>query len=356
MSKKLSRKLPLLCCSLCAFYIAFMCYTFPHDLPTIDKRSLRTRRLDYGPPPLPMHGEGHTPPPPTPSDESVVTLDFFVAGFPKCGTTTLLKTFDAHNETSVHPAEECSLARVSSDDIAYTGLMTKLNEASLDPNVKHGIKCPFGLSTPTAIQRLQDWFPNTKLIFGLRHPVFYFQSFYNYRVLEVHQNKLQGPIPPPELLIGSNDWIRVSTETARFEKTLKMLGKTTSDDSPPTPFKVFLYTLEQMEDENEARERNWRETLGSFLELKHEIQPLKAANVNRHQGEEGFDETINICDTKYDALRRVLVTNGRKSQRWILEKFLQSPDVIVANKEHFRETLTQWGSDPCVKVESQMDK
>jgi hypothetical protein len=281
-------------------------------------------------------------------------LDFFVAGFPKCGTTTLLKAFEVHNETSVYPEEECSLAQVFSDDTAYERLMHNLNKVSSDPNVKRGIKCPFGLSTPAAVERLEMWFPDTKLIFGMRHPVFYFQSFYNYRVSMVHQNKLEGPIPLPESLIGSNDWARVSTSTARFEQVLKMLGKTVSDDSPPTTFKVFLYTLEQMEDENEDRGRQLRETLGSFLELQYQIQPLQAANRNDFVGTKGFDETIDICDHKHSYLRSVLVENGRESQRWIREKFLESPDVTVANAEHFNEILEQWGSDPCVKDEIQI--
>jgi hypothetical protein len=276
-------------------------------------------------------------------------LDFFVAGFPKCGTTTLLKAFEAHNETSVHPQEECSLAQVFSDDEAYNRLIKNLNRASSDPYVKRGIKCPFGLSTPTAIERLEIWFPGTKLIFGLRHPVFYFQSFYNYRVSMAHQNKLEGPIPPPESLIGSNDWARVSTDTARFEQVLKTLGKTISDESPPTPFKVFLYTLEQMEDEDEDRGQQLLETLGSFLELRHQIQPLQAANKNEFVGKKGFDETIDICDDKHNHLRSVLVENGRESQRWIREEFLESPDVTVANAEHFNEIVEQWGLDPCVK-------
>jgi hypothetical protein len=291
-------------------------------------------------------------PNPTPKPARV-KLDFFVAGFPKCGTTTLLKTFEAHNETAIHPEEECSLAMVRSDDEAYGRLMKNLNEASSDPNVKRGIKCPVGLYTSASIERLQDWFPDTKLILGLRHPVYYFQSFYNYRVMEFHQNKLKTRIPPPESLIGSHEWARVSTETARFEKVLKKLGKTNSDgESLPTPFKVFLYTLEQMEDENEERGQQLRETLGSFLELQHQIQPLHAANINHFVGKKALDETIDICDTKYNHLRSVLVKNGRKSQRWIREEFLQSPDVTVANAEHFNEILKQWAFDPCVKEDT----
>jgi hypothetical protein len=294
-------------------------------------------------------------PNPTPKPASV-KLDFFVAGFPKCGTTTLLKTFEAHNETAVHPEEECSIAMVRSDDEAYHRLMKNLNEASSDPNVKRGIKCPVGLSTHTSIERLQHWFPDTKLIFGLRHPVYYFQSFYNYRVLEFHQNKLKTPIPSPESLIGSHEWARVSTEAARFDKVLKKLGKTNSDETSPTPFKVFLYTLEQMEDENEERGQRLRETVGSFLELQHQIKPLQAANINHFVGDKAFPETIDICDTKFNHLRRVLVNNGKKSQRWIREEFLQSPDVTVANAEHFDEILKQWAFDPCVKEDTPADK
>jgi hypothetical protein len=88
---------------------------------------------------------------------------------------------------------------------------------------------------------------------------------------------------------------------------LKKLGKADSDASLPTPFKVFLYTLEQMEDENEERGQKLRETLGSFLELQYQIQPLRATNINRFVGKNAFNETIDICDTKFDHLRRVLV-------------------------------------------------
>ena len=296
----------------------------------------------------------------TGDDDNDITLDFFVSGFPKCGTTTLLKTFEQHSETVVPPMEECSLDQVFQDDMAYKRLTEHLKDAtnttSLD--IKRGIKCPFGLTTLMAIERLEEWFPNTKLIFGLRHPVYYFQSFYNYRVLMVHQDKLEGPIPSPESLIGSDDWIRVSTETARFEKVLEKLGKTEGSDELKTPFKVFLYTLEQMEDENEDRKGSLRATLGSFLELKKPIEPLPRANQNVFVGKEGFEETIDICDTEHDKLRNVLVENGKKTLQWILDEFLKSPDVIVANEGHFHEIVSQWGLDPCIngKGEVQAEK
>ena len=254
-----------------------------------------------------------------------------------------------HRDTTVAPDEECSLAKIDSDEIAYTKLMDALDSTD-EPNVKRGIKCPFGLSSQIAIDRLEEWFPDVKLIFGIRHPVHYFQSFYNYRVLMVHQGKLEGPVPPAETLIGSKEWVRVSTQTARFETVLKSLGKTNDKNVKATPFKVMLYTLEQMEDEDENRAANLRKTLGSFLELEHMIEPLAAANVNPHQGKRGFEETIDICDKRYDNLRSILVENGKETQRWIREEFLKSPDVTVANAGHFDELLKKWALDPCTDL------
>jgi hypothetical protein len=341
LSLKTRYKLPASRVSLCAtFCFGIMFCTNPHGLPRREAPPLRRRMLDQAPILLPRQETLST------KGDDPFKLDFFVAGFPKCGTTTLLKTFEAHNETVVPPKEECSFSFVNQDDVAYMHLKDALN--TTNPNVKRGIKCPFGLTTTAAIERLEDWFPSTKLIYGLRHPVYFFQSFYNFRVNTVRKGKMNGPIPPAESLIGSIEWAKVSTDTARFEQVLKKLGKT--KDYKSTPFKVFLYTLEQMEDENEGRRAIFRETLGSFLELKHEIQPLQAANTNHHVGQKAFEETIDICDVKYNHLRSVLVQNGKKTQQWIREELLQSPDVTVANGWHFDEILEQWGLDPCVKV------
>lgn len=56
---------------------------------------------------------------------------------------------------------------------------------------------------------------------------------------------------------------------------------------------------------------------------------------------------IDICDSKYDLLREELVTNGRETERWLTQDFMNNPNVVVANKEHFYELLRQWGTDPC---------
>lgn len=280
-----------------------------------------------------------------PSD--AVGMDFFVAGFAKCGTTSLLKTFEAHNETAVAPKEECSLDVIKDDTVARSNVIKALTNASSLVNVKRGIKCPFSFTSDDALPRLDEWFPSTKLIFGLRHPVALFESYFNYRVLTYYAGKIKGPIPPAETLLHSNAWERVSTDYTKFETILKKL---VSLNKPPP--KIFLYTLEQMKDETENKAL--RETLASFLELKHPIQPLPQVNVNPHVGDQGYEETIDICDSRYDELRSILTSNGRKTQQWIRDNLL--PNATVANLEGFVNMLKQWGTDPCKVVEQDMEE
>lgn len=108
-----------------------------------------------------------------------------------------------------------------------------------------------------------------------------------------------------------------------------------------------------MEDENEDRRASFQESLGAFLELKHAIPKIRKANQNHRIDNNSFVESIDICDSRYKDLRRVLVENGRETLRWVREEFLQSPDVVVANVDHFHELLRQWEHDPCAKVGSQ---
>ena len=283
-----------------------------------------------------------------------VKLDFFVAGFPKAGTTTLAEAFLGHNETAIPETETNIMTIPGTDEEIYKKMQDVLNKlAPHSDNVKRGIKNPLGLgskplATARAVQRLEQLFPDTKLIFGLRHPVNYLQSFYNYRVWNHYGGQgilclMNSQIPSVESLL-STSWMGLSADSARFEDTLKALRKTNkTNDLPPTPFKVFLYTIEQMQDTVKERKEAFRETLGSFLELEFPILPLP--HINKRTAI--YNETIDICESKYDKIRSILVENGEETQRWIQEEFLWSPDVTVSNENHFRELIQRFGSDPC---------
>lgn len=287
----------------------------------------------------------------TDNKDGKVSLDFFVAGFPKCGTTSLQEGLGAHSEIEMPESETNVLTTPGTDDVIYEKMMEELLPlvSKNNRNVKYGIKNPIGLgrgaNSLRAVQRLRTLFPDTKLVIGLRHPVLYLQSFYNYRVMNHYRGDgITGDkIPPLESLL-SKPWASASVESARFEKILQNLGKTMpSDSSSTSPNPVFLYTIDQLQDGNKTRKEAFRDALGVYLELVNPIPPLPHSNKYNVV----FNETINICDTKYDHIREILIENGRETQQWILEEFMQSPDVTVANEEHFCESMQSFGSDPC---------
>jgi len=296
------------------------------------------------------------------TEPAKVKVDFAIVGFPKCGTTSLLFAFKNNQETSIGNVEECRFADSSiSNGQAYTALETAVSGLSQDPSVKRGIKCPIGLDNVHSIDRLDAHSPQVKLLIGIRHPVKFFQSYYNYRVTEIYDHKRSADsIPPLESLVGKKQWNGVSTESARFELFLMQLGKTDMSindfesmyERPhlavkPNKFKIFLYTLSQMEDTTKERKESFREQLRQFLGLQNPLPEVPQENRNPFVGKKAHNETIDICDSKYDAVRAMLVEQGEKTQKWIREEFMMSPDVVVGNRDHFLAMLDTWSHDPC---------
>jgi hypothetical protein len=292
-------------------------------------------------------------------------LDFLIAGFPKCGTTSLLYAFKDHKETEVVDTELCALAEADfSEGQVFDELDHELSRLSRDSSVKRGIKCPVSLSTSHSLERLDAHSPDAKLLIGVRHPVEYFQSYYNYRITEIYDNNLSvDTIPPIDSLIGSSEWMGVSTDSARFDLYLKQLAKTEMsleefEDMAgrphlavkPNRFRIFLYSLSQMEDETVERKQSFTEQMQNFLGLVEPFPVITQRNKNHFIGDNAHKETIDICDDKFAEVRTVLVKQGAETQRWIREEFMHSHDVVVANHDHFLEMLDTWSVDPCRKA------
>ena len=288
-------------------------------------------------------------------------LDFFIAGFPKCGTTSLLFAFNSNSETAVGENEHCSIASDGlSDEAALEHLDHELSQLTQDSSVKRGLKCPLGISNYNALHRLTQHSPETKLLIGLRHPVEYFQSYYNYRITEMYDKNLPlDEIPAIESLVGQNEWKGVSTDTARFELYLTQLSKTDVSAAEiieiserpnlafkTNKFKVFLYTLAQMEDETEERKSKFNYQMSSFLSLEKPLE-MEHRNKNNFVGDHAYKETVDICESKYDGLRALLIEQGKYTQKWIREEFIRSPDVFIANEDHFLAIIDTWNNDPC---------
>lgn len=286
-------------------------------------------------------------------------LDFMIAGFPKCGTTSLLHLFDANNETVVIPNEHCGIN--SGTDEAMEGLLKDLRHLpNQTEEMKRGIKCPTSLWDINGIKTLARFHNReTKIIVGVRHPALFFQSYYNYRVTEMHNDdKVINP-PRAETLVGDKSWRGVSTDYARFELSLMQLGKVELNQNElvtlgkrrrrviNSPFQIFLYAIDQLEDTNENRQKLFRDDLRDFLGLEYDIEQIPRSNVNYQVGKFKYPETINICQRRYKKLRKLLTRNGKKTKEWLDHKFINSADITVGGKAHFSELIETWAFDPC---------
>ena len=133
-------------------------------------------------------------------------LDFVIAGHPKCGTTTLvanlamiapmkIKDFCVGEMSTLlgyvyriwrekfpeillgpqkymyQPDTQLLLSATSNNSSSSTNLNTNIE--------LKGAKCPRFLGDPNIILKFGPRYPKTKIIFGIRHPVLWFTSFFN---------------------------------------------------------------------------------------------------------------------------------------------------------------------------------
>lgn len=297
-------------------------------------------------------------------------IDVVIAGFPKCGTSTLLFSFEDNDEMEMPHQEYCVLSRKDkSRAMAIARMRMMMHSTYSQQSINQrglikGIKCPTSIRNAKSLQLLEQLNPETKVIVGLRHPVLFFQSYYNFWVLAINSNRKYMfkniTAPDPNTLIGDEKigWRGIYTDLARYEDSLMQLGKVdlTREELQhmasqrlhlfPVDLKIFLYDVEQLSDSNEFRSRKFRSDMQFFLGLKKTIEPF--ARRNAISNKKSYPETINICEKKFSELRGVLVKHGKKAQKWILEKLLKNKDVFVGgDRDHFSAVLFKWGTDPC---------
>jgi len=301
-------------------------------------------------------------------------LDFFIMGFPKCGTTSMMHFFQKVHETSIiwketfPQGKDGKIVYIKEYSLLQKGeaktLVKQIKVASKTNNEtkKFGIKWPTALEYPSVIRDLigiDKRHKNTKIIIGMRHPVKWFESFYNYRLLT-------SKMPPANKLIGGREVAKdgVFTGLAQYEKYFMQFGKVDltphelsmlSNHKPATtllstPNKIFLYTVEQFKDKNVTRADSFLKDLASFMEIEEtftsDMMP-KSNSVN--------NKRFKICDDEHKEVRKVLVENGKVTANWFQAKFSEEiDDVVIGGREHFFQLLETWKEDPCVdKVPSQ---
>lgn len=239
-----------------------------------------------------------------------------------------------------------------------------------DPKVMRGYKSPNDITDPRAIRLLRQHWPKTKIIVGIRHPVRMMESFYNHRVQNgfdirpfdrlkyvnlpnsfgVHFSRAEYQVHLANL--GKTDVAHNHTEQGLFPETTLQAWNASSFPQP-SPNPIFIYDTAQLNDSNEARLQGFLQDLQNFLGLSQPLPPPLHERPGKEQVTERQREIdlkkINVCDDRYEKQRNLLTRKGAKVQEWILDHFLTSPSVYVANRGHFRELVRMYGDDPCEK-------
>jgi len=311
-------------------------------------------------------------------------LDFAIVGFGKCGTTALIDWLDGHPEINTIPKEALHLSRkrpalmvqklyemkVNSYADYYEQQIKDKDNQIKDKSIMkgriQGFKNPSDIRRPESMAYLRQYWPQTKLIITVRHPVHWFKSLYNFLLNEMGRSKQY--LHHTSLIGGPHkNTAYAHTGKGEFHAILSLLGKTnmTSDgeldllkgflrqdellDWPqPLPNKIFFLETTQMSDtQNATRAAQFRRDLQSFLGLQQELPPVLHVRPGKDRQ---IDETLKLdmCQPENDEIRHELVRISRVASQWIRKYFLSSPDVVVSSREHLEEIFaTSWMQDPC---------
>jgi len=101
-------------------------------------------------------------------------LDFAIIGHPKTATSFQLEWFASHPEIQAYTYEIHSLQHGKP-----ALLVSQLYELPAGSKYKRGYKAPRDVKHVEALESLHKYWPDTRLVVGLRHPVTWFESFYN---------------------------------------------------------------------------------------------------------------------------------------------------------------------------------
>lgn len=221
---------------------------------------------------------------------------------------------------------------------------------------------------------LHKHFPDAKIIVTVRHPLLWFESYYNYRL---EQNELMLLKGTPNELIGEltcrgcKMHFILSTAKGRFHRYLARLHKTPLSDpdelqwlgsphgqeKPPLENMikinnpVFFMEMSQLGDSNETRSKQLRRDLQKFLGLKtefhgNEIPKIRPSRAIIQKYPQNFTR-VNLCEDEYLPVRTELMQTSRNASIWFRKYFLQSNEVFVSSREYLVEILEGWMEDPC---------
>jgi hypothetical protein len=156
-------------------------------------------------------------------------LDVAIIGFGKAGTTTVMNWLSQHGRIHMYPQEIYDLA-----DHRPAHFIQKLYMLPVGENLIRGYKSPMDLTMHHVVQDyLRRYWPATNLVVGIRHPVRWFESLYNFRIQNLQAGFNVSTFPEPGHCIGpcTEHSMNTCTIKGEFALFLRNLGKTLL---PPT--------------------------------------------------------------------------------------------------------------------------
>eukprot|EP00537_Pseudo-nitzschia_pungens_P003882 CAMPEP_0172363706 /NCGR_PEP_ID=MMETSP1060-20121228/6984_1 /TAXON_ID=37318 /ORGANISM="Pseudo-nitzschia pungens, Strain cf. cingulata" /LENGTH=510 /DNA_ID=CAMNT_0013086505 /DNA_START=159 /DNA_END=1691 /DNA_ORIENTATION=+ len=240
-------------------------------------------------------------------------LDFGIIGFPKCGTTTMMKWLNMHDHIAVIDFEITALQNNHPARI-LNYIIRDLPEG----RYRRGYKSPGDAENGRARNKLGIHYGKTKLLVGLRHPVLWYESFYNHRVQNGYEmpdlmetiHKRNGTVNRNRIRNECHaEWKGVCFSRASFHRSLAKWGKTPLLFLPPEEVadgtdSRFNYTNYKKDDEfalfTEAHQKLLKKEMGAidispnpmFL---YEVSQLRMPNaiVDDNERDKEADESYN---------------------------------------------------------------
>lgn len=235
-----------------------------------------------------------------------------------------------------------------------------------DTKLHRGTKCP------GTVHSLTTWskkLPRTLVIVGIRHPILWFQSFWNmqaqnfpldyYNITPYNRTEI---CPRCRNGKGCPRGQLFCVARARFHLILAYLGKTPLNEterallaphdgdggehiqSQNVRNTIFLY------DQTELSKDDLWESLARLLHYPNGTIPHDSYHSSHGKKRDFETHTINICDAKYDDFRIVMMPYAYEMSRWFCEYFVVAPGVIVANVTRFCSIVRDYANDPCGRL------
>jgi hypothetical protein len=300
-------------------------------------------------------------------------VDFVIAGFSKCGTSSLSAWLSDHPQIQIPLEERYDLINRDPKKLALRMYRMYHKQATLEEGYIQGYKQPKDVSFPQTIQAWNRYWPKAKLIVTVRHPVRWFESFWNFFRLDLRKENFgAGDMIGRKVPLGVLEE-GLHTGLGEFHLYLSRLGKTNQTTDPdewallkgfylpdemhmaPAPYrphKVFFLEMSQLADKNESRSERLRTDLQEFLGLRQPFSPVVHVRPMKKNTEAAKKEKIqmDICRPQHDALRVELMRIARAASVWIRRYFLESSDVTVSSREFLEQSLSTWMLDPCANT------